>query len=396
MISAIGNTPILNTCFCAPVRWTSDKVRQIAEAIFGYLLRIITFQLGEMKVRGAYLIMRIYQRFSSDPREERPFDSQRLEQSKSFLAQFGGVESVVRSADGGAEIRLTTFKSEDFFNAFRARGSLPIDITHEGRSRRALLDVSENDAAKFYLPMIDIRMPDGTMRRGALLAESVPPGPSPHILHCHSPGRSKDMDRRLVGQLLGAGCDLTIWDPRGTVDSTGVASEGGYYLDADAVFQQIQQNTPTNRIYVSGFCEGAAMAVYLKRRYHHLGIHLIASNPYTSMRDVVKGYGLLGWFGVRYGLKALQDPSIAVPQDCFDNVEKLRNLPRSEGKAIFIHTDTDRMMPRGTVQKLIEAYNNAGPVHEILRIHPNPKENGHLQPPYEDPIIWRRLAPLLV
>lgn len=391
-----SNASILDTCFCTPVRALLEKVRQIAAAIFGYLLRIITFQLGEIKVCGAYPIMRIYQRLSSDPKDEKPFDPQRLEQSKNFLIQFGGVESVVRPADGGAEeIHLMTFQSQAFFNAFRARGAVPMNVSYEGRARKVLLDAVDADAAKFYFPMIDIRMFDGTMRKGALLPESVPNGAQPHILHCHSPGRSMCMDRRFIGQFLGAGCDLTIWDPRGTADSTGTPSEGGYYLDADMVFQHVSQNTPLNHIYVSGFCEGAATAAYLKKLYHDLGVHFIASNPYTSMKDVVEGYGWFGRMAARCGLAALQDPNINVPQDYFDNVAKLRNLPRSQGKCIFIHTDTDTMMPRGTVQKLIDAFNNAGPVHEILRVHPNPNENGHLQPPYEDPMVWRRLAPLL-
>ena len=138
------------------------------------------------------------------------------------------------------------------------------------------------------------------------------------------------------------------------------------------------------------------MAAYLKNKYHHRNLHFIASNPYTSMKEVVEGYGWLGRIGAMYGMEAIQDPTISVPQDFFDNVKKLQNLPRSDGKCIFIHTDTDDMMPKGTVSKLIEAFDNAGPVHEILRVHTNPKENGHLQPPYEDPLVWRRYIHLVI
>jgi hypothetical protein len=393
-VSASASIPA--SILSAPVQWITDRITKIAEAVFGYLLRIVTFQLGEMKTSGAPVIMRIYQKFSSDPREERPFDPKRLAESKNLLIQFGGVEKVVSSVHSN-QIHFMTFKSADFFAAFAARGSHPIDIVHEGRARRALLNPPLDIAAKFYALIIDIRMPDGTIQKGALLPESPPAGPRPHIMHSHSPGRSMCMDRRFIWTHAAAGYDVTIWDPPGTVESTGRASEGAYYQAADDVFQQlIQSGIPHNRIYVSGFCEGAAMAAYLKRKYHERGVHLIASNPYTSMKDVLERHGFLGSLGVRFGLKALQDPTIDIPQDNFDNLAKLRHLPRSEGACIFLHTNTDELMPYGTVHKLARAFSEAGPVHEILRAHPNPKENGHLQPPYEDPDVWRRYVQYVI
>jgi dienelactone hydrolase len=390
-------TTIIDRVLIAPIRWVSDKIRKIAEAVFGYLLRIITFQLGEMKVRGAYIIMRIYQRLSSDPREEKPFDRNRLEESKKLLVQFGGVPDVVHPVDGGAEIHCTTFRSEAFFNEFKRLGSHPIDIIYEGRLRKALLN-PPIQADKFYFPSINLRLNTGALVKAALLPEAVPPNqPRPMMLIAHSPGRSQDMDRRDIAKFLAAGCDVCTFDMRGTVDSTGSPSEGGYYNDADAVIQKLlREGTAPNQIFISGFCEGGAIGAYLKKKYHHLGVHFIGSNLFTSLKDVIEGHGILGYLGSRFGLQALQDPKLSVQQDFFNNVEKFRNLPRSEGKFILIHTDTDQLMPRGTVQKLCEAIDNSGPVHEILRIHPNPKANGHAEPPYQDPVVWRRLARLLV
>ncbi|MBU6446552.1 MAG: hypothetical protein KGQ49_04060, partial [Verrucomicrobia bacterium] len=278
-----------------------------------------------------------------------------------------------------------------FFNKFRELGAHPLDVTYEGRARRVLLDAPEDVAAKFYFPMLNVTMPDGTVRRGALLPDPCPTADR-HILYFHSPGRSMLMDRKIIGACLGAGLSITVSDQRGTGESAGTPSEGGYYADAKAVMEALlQDGIHADTIYAMGFCEGAALAAYIKKEYHPRGVHLIATNPYTSMREVVEGYGLLGRLGIRYGEQALKDPSIPIAQDCFDNEAKLRGLPSSNGKAIFVHTDTDNMMPRGTVSRLIGAFHQAGPVHEILRVHPNPKENGHLQPPTEDPLVWRRL-----
>src|SRR5580700_4919774 len=113
MVPAVAPSAIPNHICCAPIRWICDKIRAVAEAVFGYLLRITTFQLGEMKTRGAYYIMRIYQRLSSDPREEKPYDPIRLAESKKLLIEFGGVEAFVNPADGQAKIHCMRFKSAD-------------------------------------------------------------------------------------------------------------------------------------------------------------------------------------------------------------------------------------------------------------------------------------------
>ncbi len=386
-----ATSSILNWPCCAPVRWVCAKVKALAEAIFGYLLRVVTFQLGVMKSRAAYWIMRIYQRLLSDPREQKPFDHKRLEDSKNLLTRFGGVEAIVQPADGGSQVHCMILRSADFFETFRKLGSQTIDIIHEGRPRKALLNPPP-EAHKFSLPIIEIKMPDGTVKEGALLREGPDTPRKPMILYCHSPGQSMAMARKYLGHHLGAGYDVTIWDYRGTAESTGTPSEGGYYLDGEAVFQHVLKNGfAPNRIYIYGFCEGAAVAAHLKRKFHHLGVHFIAGNPYTSMKDVVEGFGWLGRLAARYGLKALQDPNINVPQDGFDNVAKFRNLPRSTGKFILLDTDPDTMMPRGTVQKLIGVIDQAGPTFQITRTLPTTKGNYHTQQPHERcETTWRR------
>jgi dienelactone hydrolase len=386
---------IVDTCL-APYYFIAEKVRALAEAIFGYFLRIITFQLGEINVYGAPTVIRLYQKLiSCDPREERPYDPDRLQRSKEFLLGFGGIDTVARPIDGAADVCYCTFKSADFFNRFQAMGAQLIDVNHEGRARRAFLNVSPEIAAKFYFPVIDITLLDGSIQKGVLLPDVCTSPNPPHVVHFHSPGRSMYMDRKLIGQFLGAGYDLTVSDLRGTAESTGSPSEAGYYADADAVLQSVlaQPNAPQiNRIYASGFCEGAAVAAHLKQKYHDQGINYIACNPYTSMREVVEGYGFWGRMAARYGMQALFGHIPGIAADGFDNVAKLRNLPRSTGKCVFVHTDTDTMMPRGSVSRMIEAFDRAGPVHEILRRHPNPDENGHMQPPFEDPLVWRRVV----
>ncbi|HSX11442.1 MAG TPA: hypothetical protein VLF94_07000 [Chlamydiales bacterium] len=397
--AALRVSPVPNCFVCMPVKWCCDKIRKLAEMIFGYLLRITTFQLGVINERGTYPIMRIFQRISSDPREERPYDPKRLEISRRLLIELGGVEGFVPAADGHANVHHMHFRSADIFNRFALLGAQRIDVMYHGKRRKALLN-PPHILSKFRVPMVPYRMANGQRVQVALLPQAPTPNERPRvILRCHSPGRAMCMNRSEILRDLLAGHDVMIWDPRGTAKSTGTPSEGGYYLDVETIYQRlIALGYQSHEIYVFGFCKGAACATHLIRKYHADGINGILSNPYTSMKDVVEGYGWLGRLGARYGLKAIQstDPEITrrVRQDGFDNVAKLRNLPHRVGpggKLIIIHTNTDKMMPYGTADKLFDAFDDAGPIVPILRTHPNPRINGHMEPPDQDTRVQRRL-----
>jgi hypothetical protein len=107
------------------------------------------------------------------------------------------------------------------------------------------------------------------------------------------------------------------------------------------------------------------------------------------MKDVVEGYGCIGRLTTRYGLEAIKDPASEIEQDGFDNVNKFRNLSPSNSRFILIYTDTDTLVPRTSVSALIRTIGAAGQCFQIRRKHPNPRANGHMQPPIEDPVVWR-------
>lgn len=389
MVSAAGTSCIPKYCCLAPIRWVCDKIIAVVSAIFGYLIRIVTFQLGEMHKTGANLIMRIYQHLSSDPHAG-PIDYKRLEESEQFLEFFGGLSAYPTPADAKNQVHCMIFKSEDFFARFKDLGYVPTEHMYEGRLRHFFLNPPP-EARKFKFPIVDLTLDDGTVVKAALLPERPAVKKPPMILFCHSPGRSFAMDLKNIGQHLAAGYDITVFDYRGTIKSKGIPSEPGYYLDAEAVYKHVRKDYPADRIYVSGFCGGAAVATHLKKRFHHEGVHLIASHPYTSMKEMIDGYGCIARFATRFGMDAIKDPTLKVHQDGFNNLEKLSNLRyHPTAKSIFLETDTDNMVPPNSVAKLAAAAQKAGIVHTIRRQHPNKKENGHMQPPDQDPVVWRQ------
>ncbi len=369
---------------CAPVRWVSDKIAAVARAIFGYLVRIITFQLGEMRTRGASTIIRIYQKFTYDPRDAKPFDPKRLEESRKLLLAIGGQEVYLTPDDRGARIHCMTFKSADFYRAFTEAGAELWNVQYKGKPRRVFLNPPPF-AEKFYLPIIPVTMPNGQVVKGALLPEAPPhPGERKVIHHSHSPGRSFLMERRAIALFLASGIDVAVYDPRGTVHSTGTASEGGYYLDADRVYRHLlSQNYRHNQIFASGYCEGGACAAYLKKKYHDQGVHFIGSNLYTSMKDVVEARGWIGRIAAKYGLPAIQDPKLNVEQDFFDNVNKFKRLRPSAGSFIIMHTTPDYTVGPASSQTIFQAIGGAGPVHEIGCVENDTAKDGHMTPPYQ-------------
>lgn len=420
MTSAVRGAPLLpvKPISCNPFRPLVQLVRAVAGAVLGYLLRITVFQMGEMKVPGARLIMRTYQRLTYDPRERKPLDHGRLSHSKSLLVSFGGEEVALPTADGKATVRCLTFKPERFFAHFEQMGARKTDIVYQGEARHALLpadrfllpeyapmrEAFQKAARKFRFPLIDIQTNHGIVK-GALLPESpqLAPGAQPPIvLHAHSPGRSMAMERLFIGLLLAAGYPVAIYDPRGTAESKGRISEGGAYLDIEAVYHHVRAlgYTP-DRIYASGFCEGAAMAAHLKRKFHHEGIHYVGANPFDSMQNLVGNHGRLFKWLAPLALPALKtkDPRARalVQEDGLDTVAKFAGLPRSNGKFILISTDKDSTVPKGSAERIAQAAGDAGPVTHIVRAFAHKKiKNAHTQPPYEDRNVWRRLIEVMV
>lgn len=390
MIHVTAFPKTLSRAIYQPIQSIQTKVEALAKKVFGYLVRILTFQLGVIHTPGAYWIIRLFQKWNSDPREKRPFDRQRLQSSKQLLQNFGCKEHTLVSKDAAANIHIMTCLSKDVFQAFKDKGAEPIEITYKNKPRKALLNPPPEVIQKFRLNMIPIEVERGKVCLGALLPEAPKTKTFPHILYFHSPGRSMAMDRVFLLLHLLAGYDVTVCDLRGTAESTGTPSEGGYYLDAEAVLDHVRESRPLNEIYVAGYCQGAAVAAHLKKKHHAEGLHYIASNPFTSYREVLENKGVLGKCAARFGLHAIKTPHLAHLEDDFDNVKKLSNLPVSAGKFIFIHTAGDSLMPRRTVHELCKAVDGAGPIHEILRSPLNKRENGHMKPPHEDEEVWHR------
>ncbi|HSX25990.1 MAG TPA: hypothetical protein VLE89_03180, partial [Chlamydiales bacterium] len=319
--SAASTRPVLPQFFeRKPLQCICLRIVALLRPIFDYFIRIIVFQLGMMKSFGARLIMRTYQRLTSDPREKRPFDLHRLAQSKSLLISCGGTEVSLPTADGKAQVSGLTFTSKGFFQHFFNLGAEIKLVPYDNQLRKVLVpsprllqpeyspmkDRLYHDLHKFKFPLIPVSLPSGTVQAGLLPEEpTFVDGPA-FIIHCHSPGRAWPMERSLFRLLCGAGYDGAFWDPRGTEEIKGDIKagskgnikedgEGGIYLDLRAVYKQARTlGYLPHRIYAFGFCEGAAHAAELYAAFRDLGINFVGANLFDSMHGLVLNHGPIG------------------------------------------------------------------------------------------------------
>lgn len=410
-------------------------IHQVAQKVFGYLLRITFFQMGEFNVPGARAIIRAFQFTTCDPRELRPFDMDRLEEARKLLKSCGGQEAFLVPADKKNHVHCMVFKAQNFFAHFESLGIFreehPFQNPVTGQSeQRKFLVPNETacqdpktlaqfhiEAKKFRYELVDIATDHGTVK-AALLPKSPDfkeDEPHPIILHTHSPGRSLCMELRIVGQFVGAGYDLALWDPRGTVLSKSTdpnedirITEAGEYLDADAVFKHLAgweanstHSYPPQRIYVSGFCKGASTAAFLAKHYERHAVPFIAANPFDTLPKLIDSSGWVGRLFGKYGLHAIQADKdkdsetiarlqeIGEKEDFYDTPAKFRQLsPSEKGPLFVISTDTDRLVPKDSVKRIEEAVSGLRSFHHIERNHPKKNQDGHTSPPYDVPEIW--------
>jgi pimeloyl-ACP methyl ester carboxylesterase len=118
------------------------------------------------------------------------------------------------------------------------------------------------------------------------------------------------------------------FDYRGYGNSSGFPSEGGLYLDAEAVYQHVitREGLRPQDIMAFGISLGSGPAAYIASR-HPIGTLALLS-PYTSIPNVVRGMGLVGilapfvWysFPVENFIKELRDTCVVLAHGKRDTV----------------------------------------------------------------------------
>lgn len=226
------------------------------------------------------------------------------------------------------------------------------------------------------------------------------------FLRCHSPGRSYPMEILYIGSHLGIGCDVCVFDYRGTYHSSGTPSEGGYYLDAESIFKELLDHYRYHpkSIWITGFCLGAAVGAYIKAKYAHLPVNFVAENPFTSVKKLImaqnKVAGILG----QYGLPAIEDKNKEVlkrvHQDYFNMEEKFQHIARAphvaKCKIIIADMEHDKIVPKDSANRLFELAGTFSDAYHIVHNKgAGSSTEAHMERPLENPPTWEKYVQII-
>ena len=171
-------------------------------------------------------------------------------------------------------------------------------------------------------------------------------------------GKGDDLNRAVHYQawLRDQGFLSYGFDYRGYGNSTGFPSEGGLYLDSEAVYRRVieREGVRPQDIMAFGVSLGSGPAAYLASR-HPLGTLALLA-PYTSISDVVRGTRFLRlltpflWysFPVRSYMKELRHTCVVLAHGKRDSVipwshsQALEAAYRGESRvSLLLNTDAE-------------------------------------------------------
>ena len=184
------------------------------------------------------------------------------------------------------------------------------------------------------------------------------------FLYCHANSHSFIRERERAGFYLGMKQDFCFFDQRGVGYSIGIPSEIAFYLDIEAVYNQLMKTHPYpfENLWIGGFCAGGPVAAYLKAQFHERGINFFAEQSFSDlMRDFIETRNfIIRWVGKK-SLGGLKSPDIPIdllgrPKEYNFSIEQMwKKLPyQIHGKIIIVHTLNDQFLPSKVRQRFVE------------------------------------------
>jgi len=168
------------------------------------------------------------------------------------------------------------------------------------------------------------------------LAASEPRGA---LVFCH--GNAGNIENRLhaASAFLDMGLSVLLFDYRGYGASGGSPSEDGTYLDAEAAYDALLEESglTTDRIIIYGESLGAGVAIELAQRREVAAV--VTESAFTSLPDL--GSELYAWLPVRL-----------LSRFRYDNLGKVDSL---NAPLLVIHSPDDEIVPYAHGERLFAA-----------------------------------------
>ncbi|MDE3046365.1 MAG: hypothetical protein KGJ02_06955 [Verrucomicrobiota bacterium] len=252
----------------------NDLVSRITIAVHNFFSRICSF-------------------FGCSNRAFLSFDPARAQASLDRFIALGAEASFVTPRDGKGKVQMMTFSARDLDLKITDLGGTWERMTLNNREVFAITPSSnitpEWTAFKEKLSHFHWPEEDGKIIT-CDCADAIPAdAPTQCFLYAHSTSSSFTSDWKRAGFYIGAKQDLCFFDNGNTWKNSGrPPSEESFYLEIEAVHENIKDRYHPEQLWVGGSCGGAPVAAYLKRRLHDQGVNFFTETSFYDLNDFVR------------------------------------------------------------------------------------------------------------
>ncbi|GAA5219033.1 alpha/beta hydrolase [Corallincola platygyrae] len=184
-------------------------------------------------------------------------------------------------------------------------------------------------------------------------------------------------DAREIAASGVSGVNVLLLSYRGYGKSSGSPSEQGLYTDAQTALDYLLQQlgVKEQNLFIYGRSLGSAMAIHVAQHRQLAGLILVT--PFSSGTDMAKTMGL-GW--MNWALSLGEGSPL-------DSINKVSSI---SAPALFIHGESDDIVPFALGQKLYDAYPGEEDSHKLFIAVPGADHNDLTI--VEGPNYWRWVA----
>jgi len=328
----------------------NDLVSRIIRAVYVFFSRVFGNKVGSFK----------------------PFDPKIAQKSLDRFVALGANVEFVTPRDGKGKVQMMTFSAQDLEAKIVSKGGIWEKRTIEGKEVFAIVppekETGEWRDLREKLSHFHWREVEGML---ITCEEAEKVNGSNCFLYAGSTSSAFAAHWKRAGFYLGAKQDLCFFDNGNIWKNEGrPVSEGGFYLEAEAVYEKLRAKYSLDQLWVGGSCGGAPVAAYLKWRHHGEGINFFTEDSFPNFNDFKTPVScLMPWVkGSLGGTTEMESPP---PEWQFSVDQMWRDLSSSEkGKMVVIQLNEDEHISEeayGRYWELATKINQA-----VARIRYNP------------------------
>lgn len=276
------------------------------------------------------------------------------DRSRNRFVSLGAQCRFVMPRDGNGCIQMMTFKSSDLENKINHLGGKWERIFVNDQETLAIIPPPNPREAwrsfKEELSHFRWKEEDGII----ITCDFADAIPTEHqkqcFLYAHTPNYSFTSEWEKAGFYLGAKQDICFFD-NGNIweNEWRPVSEESFYLEIDAVYENIKDDYKVQDLWVGGGCGGGPVAAYLKQRLHGEGVNFFVESSFPDIADFnvdafTKPLEFTKFFAPYIkGCLSIPLEMDDSPPACQFSVERLwQDLPKNdEGKIILIQVQDD-------------------------------------------------------